>query len=80
MRPAGVHTHAIDVGRSVLSLSHTIPMSPGEGLLLFDTGSGESDPRPLATHGAHVHEDEHVPSHLTVVFIMKETSREVRKR
>ncbi len=73
MRSAGVHTHATDLNMSIYNLSRAIPSSPGDWLLLFDAGMGGSDPETLATHGSHVHQDEHVPLHFTVVFIMKES-------
>lgn len=73
MQPAGLHTHATQVNRSIYTLSRATPKEPGDWLILFDAGSLESDHEEQAAHGFHVHEDEHVPEHFTVIFLMKES-------
>lgn len=72
MQPAGLHAHATQVNRSIYNLSRATPKEPGDWLILFDAGSLEADHEEQAAHGFHVHEDEHVPEHFTVVFLMKE--------
>jgi len=71
MAASGVHSHATDENRSIYFLSRSTPKSPGDWLLLFDFGINSQSPAELAKHGSHVHEDEHVPDHFTVMFIMK---------
>jgi hypothetical protein len=72
MGPAGLHSHATELSRNVYSLVRSRPKTVGDWLMLFDAGIGDNDPGVMASHGQHVHEDEHVPAHYTVVFIMKE--------
>lgn len=73
MSPAGEHSHATDTSRNVYILPRGFEKSRGDWLLLFDTGVGLESPAERALHGSHVHEDEHLPAHVTVVFIMKES-------
>jgi hypothetical protein len=71
MQPAGLHTHATKVNRSLYNLPLAPPKESGDWLILFDAGSMEADREEQAAHGLHVHEDEHVPEHFTVVYLMK---------
>lgn len=74
MQAAGLHTHATDRRRSVDSVPVTEPPTywdRGQGLLLSDMGVAAHGQETKDAHGLHEHQDEHVPAHFTVVFIMK---------
>ena len=72
MQPAGAHSHGTREGWNIDGVLQGQPRSAGDWRVLFDAKSGDSDPVALASHGSHTHEDEHVPTHYTVAFIMKE--------
>jgi hypothetical protein len=71
MRPAGRHSHATEEYLTFWNITRSVSREVGDGRILFDTGVAESDPQSIATHGEHVHADEHVPEHVKVVFIFK---------
>lgn len=74
MQVAGVHSHATDPHKGLENIPVTTPpgnVADGEGRALSDLGVRRSEGDSGARHGAHVHEDQHVPAHFTVVFIMK---------
>jgi len=72
MLPAGRHSHATEEYRTLHSIVRSVPRAAGDWRVLFDTGVADVEPQSHANHGEHVHEGEHVPAHLKVVFIMKE--------
>lgn len=71
MAPAGLHAHVTEVHRSIDSTLMGNPREPGDGLVLFDDGIRGQDADVLADHGEHVHWDDNVPEHYTVLYIMK---------
>lgn len=72
MLPAGRHSHATEEYRTLHSIVRSVPRPAGDWRVLFDTGAADGEPQSLAIHGEHVHEDDHVPAHMQVVFIVKE--------
>lgn len=74
MQVAGVHSHSTDPRRGMENIPVTDPpmtTAVGEGRVLSDLGIRQANGDSSASHGAHVHEDQHIPEHFTVLFIMK---------
>lgn len=71
MAPAGHHTHSTENVRNVDGLPIAPPREAGDRRLLFDTDSNATGDAARASHGEHLHADENVPAHFTVVFVIK---------
>ena len=69
--PAGLHAHATQENRSIYNLSRASPKEQGDWLILFDAGVIEPDAEGRLRHGEHVHEDENIPEHFAVIYVMK---------
>ena len=71
MSPAGFHMHATSPDWNRYGLARSTPRQPGDWRVQFDAGGDVSDPDAQTQHGLHTHDDEQVPAHFTVLFIMK---------